>query len=147
MNTLDIHEIKQLLPHRYPFLLVDRVSSYEPRDSLTAIKNVSYNEPCFQGHFPEKPIFPGVLVIEAMAQAAALLGCVSMNEKPDDGSIYYLVGVDKARFKNIVEPGDQIIFNVKFIKVRKNIWRFAVTATVDEKVVASAELLTTVVDA
>jgi len=147
MNTLDIHEIKQLLPHRYPFLLVDRVSSYEPRDSLTAIKNVSYNEPCFQGHFPEKPIFPGVLVIEAMAQAAALLGCISMNEKPDDGSIYYLVGVDKARFKNIVEPGDQIIFNVKFIKVRKNIWRFAVTATVDEKVVASAELLTTVVDA
>lgn len=147
MNTLDIHEIKQLLPHRYPFLLVDRVSSYEPGDSLTAIKNVSYNEPCFQGHFPEKPIFPGVLVIEAMAQAAALLGCVSMDEKPDDGSIYYLVGVDKARFKNIVEPGDQIIFNVKFIKVRKNIWRFAVTATVDEKVVASAELLTTVVDA
>ncbi len=147
MNTLDIHEIKQLLPHRYPFLLVDRVSSYEPGDSLTAIKNVSYNEPCFQGHFPEKPIFPGVLVIEAMAQAAALLGCVSMNEEPDDGSIYYLVGVDKARFKNIVEPGDQIIFNVKFIKVRKNIWRFAVTATVDEKVVASAELLTTVVDA
>lgn len=147
MNTLDIQEIKQLLPHRYPFLLVDRVSSYEPGDSLTAIKNVSYNEPCFQGHFPEKPIFPGVLVIEAMAQAAALLGCVSMNEEPDDGSIYYLVGVDKARFKNIVEPGDQIIFNVKFIKVRKNIWRFAVTATVDEKVVASAELLTTVVDA
>ncbi len=147
MNTLDIHEIKQLLPHRYPFLLVDRVSSYEPGDSLTAIKNVSYNEPCFQGHFPEKPIFPGVLVIEAMAQAAALLGCVSMNEKPDDRSIYYLVGVDKARFKNIVEPGDQIIFNVKFIKLRKNIWRFAVTATVDEKVVASAELLTTVVDA
>jgi len=147
MNTLDIHEIKKLLPHRYPFLLVDRVSAYEPRDSLTAIKNVSYNEPCFQGHFPEKPIFPGVLVIEAMAQAAALLGCVSMNEKPDDGSIYYLVGVDKARFKNIVEPGDQIILNVKFIKVRKNIWRFAVTATVDEKVVASAELLTTVVDA
>ena len=147
MNTLDIQEIKQLLLHRYPFLLVDRVSSYEPRDSLTAIKNVSYNEPCFQGHFPEKPIFPGVLVIEAMAQAAALLGCVSMDEKPDDGSIYYLVGVDKARFKNIVEPGDQIIFNVKFIKVRKNIWRFAVTATVDEKVVASAELLTTVVDA
>ena len=147
MNTLDIHEIKQLLPHRYPFLLVDRVSSYEPRDSLTAIKNVSYNEPCFQGHFPEKPIFPGVLVIEAMAQAAALLGCVSMNEEPDDGSIYYLVGVDKARFKNIVEPGDQIIFNVKFIKVRKNIWRFAVTATVDEKIVASAELLTTVADA
>lgn len=147
MNTLDIHEIKQLLPHRYPFLLVDRVSSYKPGDSLTAIKNVSYNEPCFQGHFPEKPIFPGVLVIEAMAQAAALLGCVSMNEEPDDGSIYYLVGVDKARFKNIVEPGDQIIFNVKFIKLRKNIWRFAVTATVDEKVVASAELLTTVVDA
>ena len=147
MNTLDIQEIKKFLPHRYPFLLVDRVSAYEPRDSLTAIKNVSYNEPCFQGHFPEKPIFPGVLIIEAMAQAAALLGCISMDEKPDDGSIYYLVGVDKARLKKIVEPGDQIIFKVKFIKVRKNIWRFAVTATVDDQVVASAELLTTVADA
>ncbi len=147
MNTLDIQEIKEFLPHRYPFLLVDKVTAYEPRDSLTAIKNVSYNEPCFQGHFPEKPIFPGVLIVEAMAQAAALLGCVSMQEKPDDGSIYYLVGVDKVRFKNIVVPGDQIIFKVKFIKVRRNIWRFAVTATVDKKVVASAELLTTVADA
>ena len=147
MNTLDIQEIKKFLPHRYPFLLVDRVSAYEPRDSLTAIKNVSYNEPCFQGHFPEKPMCPGVLIIEAMDQAAALLGCISMDEKPDDGSIYYLVGVDKARLKKIVEPGDQIIFKVKFIKVRKNIWRFAVTATVDDQVVASAELLTTVADA
>jgi len=147
MNTLDIQEIKELLPHRYPFLLVDRVSAYEPGESLTAIKNVSFNEPCFQGHFPERPIFPGVLIIEAMAQAAALLGCVSMGEKPETGSIYYLVGVDNVRFKKTVRPGDQIILNVKFIKVRKNIWKFEVTATVDEKFVAVADLLTTVADA
>ncbi len=146
MNTLDIQKIKALLPHRYPFLLIDRVTAYEPSESLTAVKNVTFNEPCFHGHFPERPIFPGVLIIEAMAQAAALLGCVSLEEKPDDGSIYYLAGVDKARFKQTVQPGDQIILDVKFIKVRKNIWRFAVMATVDEKMVASAELLTTVVD-
>ena len=147
MNTLDIQEIKGFLPHRYPFSLVDRVFAYEPGESLTAIKNVSFNEPCFQGHFPEKPIFPGVLIIEAMAQAAALLGCLSVDEKPQVESMYYLVGVDNARFKKTVQPGDQIILKVKFIKERKNVWRFAVTATVDDKLVASAELLTTTTDA
>lgn len=146
MNTLDIQEIKAFLPHRYPFLLIDRVTVYKPKKSLTAIKNISFNEPCFQGHFPETPIFPGVLIVEAMAQAAALLGCVSMKETLDDDSIYYLVGVDKARFKQTIHPGDQLILNVKFIKVRKNIWKFAVIATVDEKTVASAELLTTIAD-
>ena len=146
MKTLDIQEIKEILPHRYPFLLVDRVLDYEPGDFLSAIKNVTYNEPCFQGHFPEKPIFPGVLIIEAMAQATALLGCLSMDEKPDTGSIYYLVGVDKARFKKTVHPGDQITLDIKFIKLRKNIWKFSATASVDNKLVASAELLTTVTD-
>jgi len=146
MNTLDIQKIREFLPHRYPFLLVDKVLSYEPGESLTAIKNVTFNEPCFQGHFPERPIFPGVLIIEAMAQAAALLGCVTMGEKPEDGSIYYLVGVDKARFKKTVHPGDQIMLSIKFIKMRKNIWRFSARATVDEKLVASAEILTTVAD-
>ncbi|RKZ49591.1 MAG: 3-hydroxyacyl-[acyl-carrier-protein] dehydratase FabZ, partial [Gammaproteobacteria bacterium] len=110
------------------------------------IKNVTYNEPCFQGHFPDIPIFPGVLIIEAMAQAAALLGCISMEEKPDTGAIYYLVGVDKARFKKTVHPGDQIMLDIKFIKLRKGIWRFSATASVDDKIVASAELLTTVAD-
>ena len=147
MNTLDIQKIRELLPHRYPFLMVDKVLAYEPGEFLTAIKNVTFNEPCFQGHFPEKPIFPGVLIIEAMAQAAALLGCVTMDERPKDGSIYYLVGVDKARFKKTVHPGDLISLNIKFIKLRKGIWRFSARAMVDEKLVASAELLTTVADA
>ena len=147
MNTLDIQKIKEFLPHRYPFLLVDKVLAYEPGESLTAIKNVTFNEPCFQGHFPERSIFPGVLIIEAMAQAAALLGCVTMEERPEDGSIYYLVGVDKARFKKTVHPGDQITLSIKFIKLRKNIWRFSARAMVDEKLVASAEILTTVADA
>jgi len=146
MKTLDIQEIKEILPHRYPFLLVDKVLDYEPGDFLSAIKNITYNEPCFQGHFPEKPIFPGVLIIEAMAQATALLGCLSMDEKPDTESIYYLVGVDKARFKKTVHPGDQISLDIKFIKLRKNIWKFSATASVDNKLVASAELLTTVTD-
>jgi len=147
MNTLDIQKIREFLPHRYPFLLVDKVLAYEPGESLTAIKNVTFNEPCFQGHFPERPIFPGVLIIEAMAQAAALLGCITMEERPDVGSIYYLVGVDKARFKKTVHPGDQITLSIKFIKLRKNIWRFSARATVDKKLVASAEILTTVADA
>ena len=123
MNTLDIRKIKEILPHRYPFLLVDKVPDYKPREYITAIKNVTFNEPCFQGHFPENPIFPGVLIIEAMAQTAALLGCLSMQDEPDAGAIYYLVGVDKARFKKTVHPGDQIMLNVRFIKLRKNIWK------------------------
>ncbi len=147
MTILDIQKIREILPHRYPFLLVDRVLSYEPGDYITAIKNITFNEPCFQGHFPEQPIFPGVLIIEAMAQSAALLGSVSMKEIPASGTIYYLVGVDKARFKKTVQPGDQITLNVKFIKVRKNIWRFSATATVDDRTVATADLLTTVADA
>ncbi len=147
MNTLDIQKIREFLPHRFPFLLLDKVLAYQPGESLTAIKNVTFNEPCFQGHFPERPVFPGVLIIEAMAQAAALLGCVTMEKEPGDGSIYYLVGVDKARFKKTVHPGDQITLSIKFIKLRKNIWRFSARATVDEKLVASAEILTTVADA
>lgn len=146
MNTLDIQKIKELLPHRYPFLLVDKVLDYKPDEYITAMKNVTYNEPCFQGHFPKIPIFPGVLIIESMAQTAALLGCLSMEDEPDAEAIYYLVGVDKARFKKTVHPGDQIIVNAKFIKLRKNIWRFSATATVDDNLVASAELLTTVAD-
>ncbi len=146
MKTLDIQKIKELLPHRYPFLLIDKVLDYEEGEFLTAIKNVTYNEPCFQGHFPEWSVFPGVLIIEAMAQAAAILGCFSMEKKPEPGSIYYLVGVDKARFKKTVHPGDKITLDIKFIKVRKGIWRFSATATVDDKIVSTAELLTTVAD-
>ena len=144
MPTLDIQQIKELLPHRYPFLLVDKVLSYEKYKNITAIKNITMNEPCFLGHFPEKPIFPGVLIIEALAQTAALLGCVSLDEKPDDGTLYYLVGVDNVRFKRPVGPGEQLLLDVNFDKVRKNVWKFNATATVEGNFVASADLLTTV---
>ncbi len=146
MNMIDYQTIKQLLPHRYPFLLVDRVVDYVPGDSMTAIKNVTFNEPFFEGHFPSIAIFPGVLIVEAMAQAAALLGLVSLPELPelpDEEKIYYLVGIDKARFKKTIHPGDQIVLHVKLLKVRRNIWRFAASATVDDMLVASAEVLIT----
>lgn len=146
MGTLNIHQIKDYLPHRYPFLLIDRVLSYEPSKSIMAIKNVTINEPFFQGHFPIKPIMPGVLIIEAMAQAAALLGCVSTPEVNRDGNLYYLVGINDVRFKRPVEPGDQLKIEVHFDKVRRNLWKFHGTATVDEHFVASAELLTTVME-
>ena len=146
MGTLDIHEIRNYLPHRYPILLIDRVLSYEPFQSLVALKNISVNEPFFQGHFPSRPIMPGVLIVEAMAQAAALLGCVSTSEVTKDGALYYLVGVDNVRFKRPVRPGDQLILNVKFEKERRNIWKFNAIATVDKNFIASAELLTTVME-
>jgi len=146
MGTLDIHKIRNYLPHRYPILLIDRVLSYEPFQSLVALKNVSVNEPFFQGHFPSTPIMPGVLIIEAMAQAAALLGCVSTSEVTKDGALYYLVGVDNVRFKRPVRPGDQLILEVKFEKERRNIWKFNAIATVDKNFIASAELLTTVME-
>lgn len=145
MGTLDIHQIRKILPHRYPFLLIDKVTSYEPYKSIVAIKNVSVNEPFFQGHFPVKPIMPGVLIIEAMAQAAALLGCVSTADVDRDGHLYYLVGVDQVRFKRPVGPGDQLVITVEFEKVRQNLWKFHARATVEEDFVAAAELLTTTV--
>lgn len=147
MGTLNIHQIKNYLPHRYPFLLIDKVISYETSKSITAIKNITINEPFFQGHFPIKPIMPGVLIIEAMAQAAALLGCVSTPEVQREGNLYYLVGVNDVRFKRPVEPGDQLTIEVQFDKVRRNIWKFHGSVTVDDHFVASAELLTTVMEA
>lgn len=146
MTTLDINEIKNYLPHRYPFLLIDRIIDFEKDKRLTALKNVTYNEPFFLGHFPAKPIMPGVLIVEAMAQASAILGKLSMEEQPEDGSLYYLVGIDKARFRQIVVPGDQLLLTVDFLTVRRNIWKFSATARVEDKNVASAEFLTTVVE-
>ncbi len=143
MNSLDIDAIKACLPHRYPFLLVDKVLSYEVNQSLTAVKNVTANEPYFQGHFPNKPVMPGVLIIEAMAQATGLLGCLSTDNNGLDGSLYYLVAVDKARFRRPVEPGDQLIITVEFEKVRRGIWCFDVTAKVEGELVAAANLMTT----
>jgi len=143
MKSIDIDKIKTFLPHRYPFLLVDRVLSYEPNKSLTAVKNVTFNEPFFQGHFPNKPVMPGVLIIEAMAQATGLLGCLSTDSNNVGDSLYYLVAVDKARFRRTVEPGDQLIMTVDFQKVKRGIWCFDVTAKVDDQLVATASLMTT----
>jgi 3-hydroxyacyl-[acyl-carrier-protein] dehydratase len=138
---MDIQKIQSLLPHRYPFLLVDRVIESEPGKRLVAIKNVTVNEPFFQGHFPSKPVMPGVLLIEAMAQATGLLAMESA-EVPKE-AIYYLVGVDKARFKSPVVPGDQVHLEVEVIKNRREIWVFSATAKVDGKMVASAEIMCT----
>jgi 3-hydroxyacyl-[acyl-carrier-protein] dehydratase len=145
MPSIEINEIRNLLPHRYPFLLIDKVLDYEVGVSLTAIKNVTINEPFFQGHFPVKPIMPGVLIIEALAQAAALFGDRTL---PQDGinPLYYLVGIDKARFRQPVGPGDQLLLNVKYLSVKRNIWKFDTVATVDGKRVCTAEILTTVVE-
>lgn len=146
MKQLGIEEIKAVLPHRYPFLLLDRVVGYTPGESLQAIKNVTVNEPFFQGHFPRQPLMPGVLILEAMAQAAAILGEVSGAETHDGNVLYYLVGVDNARFRKTVGPGDQLLIEIRFVTVRRNIWKFAGTTHVGDTLVASADFLTTVSD-
>ncbi|PCI73078.1 MAG: 3-hydroxyacyl-[acyl-carrier-protein] dehydratase FabZ [Gammaproteobacteria bacterium] len=141
MSTLDIHEIMKHLPHRYPFLLVDRVTDYKVGEYLYAIKNVTFNEPCFTGHFPNRPVMPGVLVLEALAQATGILAFKTLGELPDDNSLYYFVGIDKARFKKTVEPGDQVELKVTLLKRKRTMWKFDAVALVDGKVVCSAELM------
>jgi beta-hydroxyacyl-[acyl carrier protein] dehydratase FabZ len=140
LNTLDIEEIISLLPHRYPFLMVDRVLSYEKGKTLKAIKNVTVNEPFFQGHFPNKPIFPGVLILEAMAQATGILAFKSIEEL-SPGQLYYFASIDKARFKRPVVPGDQIVLDVEYIKERRGIALFHGVATVDGNLVCEAEMM------
>lgn len=139
-HTLDIEEILGLLPHRYPFLLVDRVLDFEKGKFLLAVKNVSFNEPFFQGHFPGKPIFPGVLILEAMAQAAGILAFKSVG-KLEPGELYYFAGIDEARFKHPVQPGDKMTFEVTFIKTKRGLTRFKGVATVDKKVVCEATMM------
>ncbi|MDQ7048605.1 MAG: 3-hydroxyacyl-ACP dehydratase FabZ [Enterobacterales bacterium] len=141
IGQLDNYEIMAHLPHRYPFLLVDRVIDYKVGEYLTAIKNVSVNEPCFTGHFPHRPVMPGVLILEALAQATGILAFKTLGEKPDESSLYYFVAIDKARFKKPVEPGDQIILKVTLIKRKRTMWKFDAEALVDGKVVCSAELM------
>ncbi len=136
---LDILQIQEFLPHRYPFLLVDKVIECEPGVRLLGVKNVTYNEPFFQGHFPQKPIMPGVLILEALAQATGLLASETAGDELD-GMIYYLVGIDKAKFKRPVIPGDQLMLEAKFIKSKRNIWAFECQAEVDGEFVASAEI-------
>jgi len=143
MTQMNINEVKNFLPHRYPFLLIDKVTEIEIGKSLTAIKNISFNEPQFSGHFPSQPIMPGVLIIEALAQATGILAFKSEVGKPQEGQIYMLVGIDNARFKRIVEPGDQLKLVVDVVTVKRGIWKFKGTAYVDDKVVTSAELMCT----
>ena len=143
-KTMEICEIKSYLPHRYPMLLVDRVLSYEENKCLTAIKNVTANEEFFNGHFPHKPVMPGVLMIEAMAQAAALLSFKSIGLKPDENSVVYFVGIDNARFKRPVGPGDQLKMDVEILRVARGIWKYKAVGSVDGQVAVEAELMCTI---
>lgn len=143
MSSMDIQEILEHLPHRYPFLLIDRVASLELDKEIVAIKNVSINEPFFSGHFPYYPVMPGVLVIEAMAQAAAVLSFKSMGRKPSDDLVYYFAGIDNVRFKKPVLPGDQLVLKVTIDRILRGIGKYSGSALVNNEVVAEAKLLCT----
>lgn len=143
---MDIHEVMKQLPHRFPFLMIDRVLECRPGESLIAIKNVSINEPFFQGHFPQRPVMPGVLILEALAQATGLLAFKTDEGERSPNTLYYFVGIDKARFKRVVEPGDQVRLEVSVIRHKRGIWVFDATATVDGQLAASAELMCTARD-
>jgi 3-hydroxyacyl-[acyl-carrier-protein] dehydratase len=139
---MEINEIREYLPHRYPFLLVDRVVQLDTEaKTICAYKNVSVNEPFFNGHFPQFPIMPGVLIIEAMAQAAGILGFKMLGVKPADGTLYYFVGSDKLRFRQPVVPGDQLQLEARFLSCKRSIWKFECRASVDGKEVCSAEII------
>lgn len=142
-KSLDINQIKQYLPHRYPMLLVDRVLTWESGKSITAIKNVTSNEEFFNGHFPNKPVMPGVLMVEAMAQTAAILSFLTMGQKPDENTIVYFVGIDNVRFKRPVGPGDQLKMDVEILRVARGIWKYKAVATVDGQLAVEAELMCT----
>jgi 3-hydroxyacyl-[acyl-carrier-protein] dehydratase len=141
METMEINEVMKHLPHRYPFLLVDRVLGFEEGNWLRAIKNVTINEPFFQGHFPHVPVMPGVLIMEALAQATGILSFKTTGKLPSDESLYYFVGIDKARFRKPVEPGDQLVLEVTLERRIKDVWKFKGKALVDGAVVASADLM------
>lgn len=138
---MEVNEVREYLPHRYPFLLVDRVLELDLPKSITAIKNVTINEPFFNGHFPGLPVMPGVLILEAMAQAAGILGFKSQDKKPADGSIYYFVGADDVRFKRPVVPGDQLTLKAEYVSDRRGIWKFNCSSYVLDEFVAGACIL------
>lgn len=144
MGEMDVHEVLAHLPQRFPFLMVDRVLECEPGKRIVALKNVSVNEPFFPGHFPHRPVMPGVLILEAMAQAAGILVFKTMNAVPDESSVYYYAGIDNARFKKPVVPGDQLMVEVTIIASKRGIWKFGCSARVDGGVVAEADILCTV---
>lgn len=139
-DCIDIHEILKILPHRYPFLLVDRVLDYEIDKHLTAVKNITINEPCFPGHFPHRPVFPGVLLIEAMAQASAILASLGMDAIANENTIYLFAGVNNVRFKRQVEPGDQVQLNVELTRKKGKVWKTTATATVDGELCSTADI-------
>ncbi len=138
---MDIHKILEHLPHRYPFLLVDRVLELEVGKSIHAYKNVTINEPFFVGHFPHHPVMPGVLIMEALAQAAGILSFKTMGEMPDADSVFYFVGIDEARFKKPVMPGDQLHLHIQIARQMRGIWKYDAEAKVDGEIVASAKLM------
>lgn len=148
-TAMDIEEIRRYLPHRYPFLLIDRILEVDPESHICAIKNVTVNEPFFQGHFPGKAVMPGVLVIEAMAQAAGILGvkngkkALGLPDEPEEDGIYFFVGIDKARFRRTVVPGDCLLIDVRLIDSRRGIWSFDAKARVEEQLVCSAQIMCT----
>lgn len=137
---MDIHQILKQLPHRYPFLLVDRVLTIEKGKTIKALKNVTINEPFFEGHFPHRPVMPGVLMLEALAQAAALLAFDALDASPDDQSVYYFAGIEGARFKRPVEPGDQLILEVELLRMKAGIFKFKTRASVAGETAVEAEL-------
>jgi len=143
MTSLDINQIKEYLPHRYPLLLVDRVLEWESGKTITALKNVTANEEFFNGHFPNKPVMPGVLTIEALAQAAALLSFLTEGRKPDEHTVVYFLGIDKARFRRIVVPGDQLKLQVEIVRIVRGIWKYKATGSVDGQLALEAELMCT----
>ena len=140
-TTFDIREIMGMLAHRYPFLLVDRVTDYQKGKSLVAIKNVTYNEQFFSGHFPLQPTMPGVLIIEALAQACGLLTALDTGIKPESGVIFYFAGIDNARFKRIVVPGDQLTFHVQLVRMKSVLWKFTAKAMVGDELACEADLM------
>jgi len=144
MNKMEIREILNYLPHRFPFLLIDRVLSFEPHKNIVAIKNVAINEPYFQGHFPGNPVMPGVMILECLAQAAAILSFLSQNRDSTKNLLYYFVGIDRARFKQPVVPGDQLTLNVTIKRQVRGIGKFVGVATVTDAIVAEGEFLCTI---
>ncbi|HSX85572.1 MAG TPA: 3-hydroxyacyl-ACP dehydratase FabZ [Cellvibrio sp.] len=138
---MDVNEIRRYLPHRYPFLLLDRVVDLKEGESIVAYKNITINEDVFNGHFPNYAVFPGVMILESMAQACGVLGFKTMNKTPDDGSIYLYAGIDDARFKKPVVPGDQLFIEASILSEKRGIWKFACVAKVDGQLVASATIL------
>ena len=143
MSVMEQAEIQALLPHRYPFLLVDRVQELDPDKRIVGIKNVTINEPFFQGHFPGRPVMPGVLMLEALAQAAALLSFDTLDAAPDENTVYYFAGIDGARFKRPVEPGDQLILEVQLDRMKAGIFKFKAQAKVGTELACEAELMCT----